>query len=234
MEFKPGDRVVCINDSGANDFLLNGREYIVKAYHQNGRDIFLVGDLPSWQERRFQLADPPKPSRAITIRGAFAIDADEVACVVAVTDYVDEIKALHAVEGACDDCIDSGYFTFTREIPEPVELTATVEVIRLNPDLKPVPLPTHEGWWWESGKDEPQSIGLYEHGIYTDDGEKARVGLWLPAVPPTFPEPPKPPAPERVILWRKGDEIIAFPSHAVPAGLDSFQPLGDYVREPPE
>lgn len=122
MGFKPGDRVVCINNSGADEHLAVGGEYIIERL--NDTDVFLFHQPMSWLKDRFHHADPPKPSRAITIRGAFAIDADGKA-VIEATGNGDE-KALRFVQDCCERHIHSGFFNLVVEIPEPVELTATV------------------------------------------------------------------------------------------------------------
>lgn len=125
MGFKPGDRVVCINNSGADEHLAVGGEYIIERL--NDTDVFLFHQPMSWLKDRFHHADPPKPSRAITIRGAFAIAADGQAYLDVTVD--DAESCLMFVRESCDPslCIHSGLFSLVVEIPEPVELTATVE-----------------------------------------------------------------------------------------------------------
>lgn len=124
------------------------------------------------------------------------------------------------------------------------DLAATVqnetidEVISLNPDPQPVPLPTHKGWWVEAR--EPKRIivvtfpiaarPMYDvHGLGRRDCE---LGNWLPVPQPKFPEPEKPHVPERVTLWRseKTGKVIAEHCSNVGTGWNC---LGDYVREEP-
>ena len=98
--------VPCVNDTdGDGDCHLCVR--------RGGCEVFLSGQV-----------QPPKPPRTVKIRGAFAIDADGKA-VIEATGNGDE-KALRFVQDCCERHIHSGFFNLVVEIPEPVELTATV------------------------------------------------------------------------------------------------------------
>ena len=120
-QFKPGDRVVC---DGVHNVVA-----IVAALADEGREIILLGFPGFYQSSRFRLADPPKPTRTVTIRGAFAINADGVYFIQDVEESSEE-EAMEDVQGRFGSfCVDFGYFTFTREIPEPVEVVATVEEV---------------------------------------------------------------------------------------------------------
>ena len=125
MQFKPGDRVVC---DGVHNVVA-----IVAALADEGRDIILLGFPGVYQSSRFRLADPPKPTRTVTIRGAFAIDA-EGAYYIEDINGIGESFATSALEYArtrCfSPCIHSGYFRFDIEIPDPVEVVATVEEVK--------------------------------------------------------------------------------------------------------
>lgn len=106
------------------------------------------------------------------------------------------------------------------------------EVIRLNPDPKPVPLPTHVGLWITEGESSPSWIAFNETGkpYYRSSGGYCKVGRWIEVHLPTFPEPEKPPAPERVTLYRslRTTLIQVGPCGEAP---DSLELIGCYVRE---
>ena len=129
-QLKKGDRVVCVRGFGTE--LIAGREYIV-ARDESRDTVLLVESEIIWDADRFRLADPPKPTRTVTIRGAFAIDA-EGAYYIEDINGIGESFATSALEYArtrCfSPCIHSGYFRFDIEIPDPVEVVATVEEVK--------------------------------------------------------------------------------------------------------
>ena len=126
MGFKPGDRVVCCNVGwAAPSQLAFGRVEIVESVNVEDATIKIRGT--SWAAGRFRLADPPKPARMVTIRAAFAIESQELYIIEDVRNYDSDSEALDDVQSRCDEHVHSGFFNLVVEIPEPVELTATVE-----------------------------------------------------------------------------------------------------------
>jgi hypothetical protein len=54
-DWKPGDRVVCLDTLGAAGWLNLGEEYIIHSIHlKNGTDIILKGQVMSWMKKRFR------------------------------------------------------------------------------------------------------------------------------------------------------------------------------------
>ena len=108
------------------------------------------------------------------------------------------------------------------------------EVISLNPDPQPVPLPTHEGLWIMEGESTPVWIAFNEtcKPYYRFHGGYCKVGRWLEVHLPKFPEPEKPPVPTIVTLWQHDKTGEIRGSHqSEPVVGEEWTFIGDYKRE---